>query len=143
MYISDKDALKYASRIVLLLLPLFSSLFLSWSWIIEFLLILSLFIHVSRSGLVLTISFLAIGYLSSMIPLGIQQSLTQIGYTPWAGVLLFILREKGLTIVQSLFWSLIVAALVSALPTVPATVQALQPDILQQRIEDKIGRAHV
>lgn len=138
MYISDKDALKYASRIVLLLLPLFSSLFLSWSWIIEILLIFALFIHVSRSGLFLTISFLAIGYLSSMIPLGLQQSLTQIGYTPWAGVLLFILREKGLTIGRSMFWSLILAALVSALPTVPATVQALQPDILQQRIEDNI-----
>ncbi len=138
MYISDKDALKYASRIVLLLLPLLSSLLISWSWIIEILLIFALFIHVSRSGLLLTISFLAIGYLSSMIPLGLGQSLTQIGYTPWAGVLLFILREKGLTIGQSMLWSLILAALVSALPTVPATVQALQPDILQQRIEENI-----
>ena len=73
-----------------------------------------------------------------MIPLGLGQSLTQIGYTPWAGVLLFILREKGMTIGQSMFWSLILAALVSALPTVPATVQALQPDILQQRIEENI-----
>ncbi len=138
MYISDKDALQYASRIVLLLVPFFSSLFLSWSWIIEILLIFALFIHVWRSGLLLTVSFLAIGYLASIIPLGFEQSLTQIGYTPWAGILLLVLREKGLTIGQSMFWSLVLAALLSALPTVPTTVQALQPDILEQRIEENI-----
>ncbi len=138
MYISDKNALQYASRIVLLLVPFFSSLFLSWSWIIEILLIFALFIHVWRSGLLLSVSFLAIGYLASIIPLGFEQSLTQIGYTPWAGVLLLVLRDKGLTISQSVFWSLILAALLSALPTVPTTVQALQPDILEERIEESI-----
>lgn len=138
MYISDKDALQYASRIVLLIVPSFASLFLSWSWIIEILLIFALFMHIGRSGLSLTISFLAIGYLASIIPLGIEQSLTQIGYTPWAGVLLLVLREKGVPIGQSMLWSLIMAALISALPTIPATVQALQPDAMEQRIEEYI-----
>ncbi|KUO61909.1 MAG: hypothetical protein APF84_04530 [Gracilibacter sp. BRH_c7a] len=137
MYISDKNAIQYTSRVVLLVVPFFSSLFLSWSWIIEILVIFALFIHVGRWGLRLTINFLTIGYLASIIPLGIA-GLTQIGYTPWAGILLLVLREKGLSLGRSVFWSLVLAVMLSALPTIPNTVQALQPDILQQRIEENI-----
>ena len=57
MYISDKNAIQYTSRVVLLVVPFFSSLFLSWSWIIEILVIFALFIHVGRWGLRLTINF--------------------------------------------------------------------------------------
>lgn len=137
MYISDKIALQYASRIVLLIVPFSSSLFLSWSWVIEILLIFALFATFKGSGLRLTITLLTIGYLASVISLGIT-GLTQIGYTPWAAVLLLGLNEKGLPIAQTMFWSLVLAALVNALPTAPITLQALDPDILQQRIEQNI-----
>ena len=137
MYISDKDALQYASRIVLLLVPLISSWSLSWSWIIEILLIFAVFLHAWSSGLRLTVNLLAIGYLASIIPLGIA-GLPLIGYTPWAAVFLLLLRNKGLSMGQCMFWSLILAALLSALPTIPSTVQTLHPEIIEQRIEEHI-----
>ena len=135
MYISDKDALQYVSRIALLFIPVISSMFLSWSWLIEIMLLFALFIHARGFGLRLTIRLLAIGYLLSIMPLGFD-ALSQIGYTPWAGVLLLVLLDKGYPLGQSMFWCLTLAALISALPTVPSTVQALHPDILNQRIEE-------
>lgn len=137
MYISDKDALQYSSRAILLLMPVLSSLFLSWSWIIEIILLFAVFIHARGFGLRSTIILLALGYLISIFPLGIR-AVSQIGFTPWAGVLLLLLIERGLSLGQSMLWSITLAALISALPTVPSTVQALEPDILQQRIEETV-----
>jgi hypothetical protein len=93
MYISDKDALQYASRMILILVPFLSSLFGAWSWMIELLILFSIFIHSRGSGLRLTVLFMAAGYLSAIIPAG-GQSLSQIGFAPWAGILYLGLKEK-------------------------------------------------
>jgi hypothetical protein len=133
MYISDRDALRYASKLILVLVPLFSSFFHTWSWIVELLLLLAVFIHSRGSGLRLTAVLLGIGYLASMISVG-ASGLSQIGFTPWAGVLFLGLQYKGLNVAQSMFWSLMMAVLLSSLPVVPMAGEALQPEKLQQKI---------
>lgn len=137
MYISDRDALRYISRAVLLILPFLASMFLSWSWIIEIILIFALFIHGRHFGLRLTAIFLAMGYLAAFIPLG-PEGFIQIGFTPWAGVFFLLLKEKGLPINQTMFWSIMLAAVFSALPTIQAVNHILKPEILNQHIEANV-----
>lgn len=138
MYISDRDALHYISRIVLLILPFLSSIFLSWSWIIEIILIFALFIHSRYFGFRLTAIFLAIGYLAAFIPLGPERFI-QMGFTPWAGGFFLLLKEKGLPTSQTMFWSIMLAAVLSALPTIQAVSHILQPEILNQQIEENVA----
>ncbi len=138
MNINDKDALQYASRIILILVPFFSSLFDTWSWIVEILLLLAVFIHSRGSGLRSTILFLALGYLSSIIPAG-GQALINIGLTPWTGIMFLALKEKGIATFHSMFWSLMFAATISALPVIPTVSAALQPDNLQDKIRGALN----
>jgi len=138
MYISDKDALQYASRMILILVPFLSSLFGAWSWMIELLILFSIFIHSRGSGLRLTVLFMAAGYLSAIIPAG-GQSLSQIGFAPWAGILYLGLKEKGLGTAQCMFWALMLAALVSALPVIPGVKTALQPENLQEKMNSALA----
>jgi hypothetical protein len=133
MYISDKDALQYASRLILILVPFFSSLFHTWSWIVELLLLFAVLIHSRGSGLRLTAALLGMGYLASMILAG-GSGISQIGFTPWAGVLFLGLQLRGLSVAQSMFWGLMTAVLLSSLPVVPMVGEALQPDNLQRKI---------
>lgn len=139
MYISDKDAFHYVSRFILLFVPVLASLFNVWSWIIELIILLTVFIQTKNSGFRQTCILLGTGYVLSLIPVipGIAvgvDSLVQIGYTPWAGVLLVLLKEKGFPTSQSIFWSLMLAMLLCAIPAIPATMTALQPDMLEKAI---------
>lgn len=133
MYISDKDALQYASRLILILVPFFSSLFDTWSWIVEILLLIALFIHSRSSGLRLTAICLAAGYIAALIPAG-GGGMTRMGFSPWAGILLLGLKQRGLNTAQSMFWALIAAALVSALPIVPMVGEMLHGENIQKTI---------
>ncbi|HHV63489.1 MAG TPA: DUF2232 domain-containing protein [Peptococcaceae bacterium] len=134
MYISDKDALLYASRLLLLLVPFFSSFFTTWSWLIEILLLVALFIHCRNSGLRLSALFLGLGYLAAFIPVGVS-GFSQIGFVPWAGVIFLALKEKGFDFSHSIFWGLIAAALLSALPVIPMLKEFLQPEVIQKNID--------
>lgn len=134
MYISDKDALQYASRLILIIVPFFSSLFDIWSWVIEILLLFAVFIHSRDSGLRLTAIFLAAGYLASIIIAG-GSGFSQIGFTPWSGVLFLGLKERGMTTSESMFWGLMTAVLLSALPLASVVGAALQPEYLQQKTD--------
>lgn len=133
MYISDKDALTFASRLILILVPLLSSLFDTWSWIAEILLLFAVFIHSRSSGIRFTVLLLAAGYAAAMLSAG-EGGFWQIGYAPWAGILLVVLKHRGLATSHSIFWSLMLAALLSALPVIPALSQLLNPENLQQSI---------
>lgn len=133
MNINNNDPLRYAARMILLVIPLAASLTNIWSWMIELLLILAIFIHNRDSGLRRTIIFLAIGYLASLVPLG-YSGIMQIGFSPWAAVLLVGLKGKGFSTKHSMFWSLMLAVLLSAIPVIPAVLVALQPENLQKEI---------
>lgn len=139
MFISDKDAFRYVSRFILLFVPVLASFFDVWSWIVEVIILLTVFIQARNSGFRQTAILLGIGYILSLIPvipaiaIGVD-SLVQIGYTPWAGVLLVFLKEKGLPTTQSIFWSLMLAMLLGAIPALPATITALQPEMLEKAI---------
>lgn len=138
MYISDKDALQYAARMILILVPFLASLFGIWSWMIELLILFSAFIHSRGAGLRLTVLLMAAGYLAAIIPAG-GQSFSQIGFTPWAGILYLGLKEKGLETAPSIYWTLMLAALVSALPVIPGVKTALQPENLQESISSALA----
>jgi uncharacterized protein YybS (DUF2232 family) len=137
MYISDKNALEYASRIILVLVPLLSSLFDIWSWAVEILILLAVFAHYRRSGLRLTGILLAIGYLAAVVPLG-ADALVSIGFSPWAGIVFLGLKEKKLRIVHCMFWGLIFVALVNALPVIPVVHAAMQPEAFQSTIHNML-----
>jgi uncharacterized protein YybS (DUF2232 family) len=117
----------------MLFLPLLASLFDFWSWMIEVLLIFFVLFQTRSSGCRNTAFFLGIGYILSFIPVG-TSGISLIGFTPWAGILLVILKEKGFSTSQSIFWSLLLAALIGALPVIPAVSQALQPENLEKNI---------
>ncbi|AFV03986.1 hypothetical protein UNSWDHB_1117 [Dehalobacter sp. UNSWDHB] len=133
MVISDKDALRYVSGLIVLFLPLLASLFDFWSWIVEVLLIVSVLFQTRSTGCRKTAIFLGIGYILAFIPVGIS-GISLIGFTPWAGILLVIIKEKGFSTSQSIFWSLLLAALIGALPVIPSVNQALQPENLEKNI---------
>lgn len=133
MYLKDRDALVYASRLILLFVPYFSSMFGVWSWLIELLLIFALLINGKYSGALWTTGLLAVGYVMAFFPVGVS-GLVQIGYVPWAAVLLLWLQEKGLSVSKSIFWALVLAALLSALPTAGTLSEALQPEVMQEKI---------
>ncbi|UWG97242.1 YybS family protein [Dehalobacter sp. DCM] len=139
MVISDKDAFRYVSRFVLVGVPILASFFSVWSWIIECIILLTFFVQTRNSGFRQTAILLGIGYVLSLIPvipsvsIGVD-SLVQIGFTPLAGLLLVLLKEKGLSTSHSIFWGLIMAMLLSAIPALPATIAALQPDMLDNAI---------
>lgn len=134
MYISDKDALQYASRLLLLLVPFFSSLFSTWSWLIEILLLLAVFIHSRGSGLRPTVLYLGLGYLAAFIPAGIN-GLSQLGFTPWAGIVFLGLLAKGVSFTQSIFGGLMTAAFLSAAPVIPVLDEMLRPEIIEGNIQ--------
>ncbi|WP_368293442.1 DUF2232 domain-containing protein [Dehalobacter sp. TBBPA1] len=133
MVISDKDALRYVSGLIVLFLPLLASLFDFWSWIVEVLLIFSVLFQTRSTGCRKTAIFLGIGYILAFIPVGIS-GISLIGFTPWAGILLVVIKEKGFSTSQSVFWSLLLAALIGALPVIPSVNQALQPENLEKEI---------
>lgn len=137
MYISDKDALQLASKFILVLVPVFSSLFDTWSWIIEILLLFTVFIHSRASGLRSTALVLAVGYLASLIAAG-PSGISHMGFSPWAGMVFLGQKERGLSTPYSMFWGLISAAFLSALPVVPFIGQALRPENLQAAREATI-----
>ncbi|NLP44754.1 MAG: DUF2232 domain-containing protein [Peptococcaceae bacterium] len=137
MYISDKDALKYGSGLLLILLPFLASVLNYWSWIVEILLLLAVFYYSRMSSLRLTISFLAIGYLVSFLILR-TDGFWQIGYTPWAGILLVALKDRGLDTAASVFWSLMLAAALNALPLLPNLGQALTPENLNETVNSAL-----
>ncbi len=133
MYISDKDALKYASRIILVFVPFLLSFFNIWSWFGETLIFLALFIHYRNSSLKLTSILLVLGYLLAIVVSG-ANSFLQIGFSPWAGILLLGLEQRGMKTGPSMFWSLILVALLSGLPVIPTVKVALQPENVQAQI---------
>jgi len=133
MYISDKDALQYASRLILIFVPLFSSLFDTWSWIVEILLLFAVFIHNRGSGLRLTGLLLLGAYLAAFIPAG--GNILQIGFSPWAAILFLTLKEKGLTTSQSMLWGLLLAAILGALPVIPVVKMVTQPEYIQEKVQ--------
>lgn len=137
MYLSDKDALQYASRLILILVPFFSSLFSTWSWLVEILILFAVFIHSRRSGLKFTVMIMLAGYLAALIPAGVK--VVEIGFAPWAGVILLWLQQKGLPTNQGIFWSLLAAAVISVLPVVPMMNMVLQPDNIQRSIQDALA----
>lgn len=133
MYISDKDALQYAARIILILVPFFSSLFDTWSWIIEILLLLAVFFHYRGFGFRWTVIMLFGGYLASFIPVA-TSGILQIGFAPWAGIILLGLKERGWSTAHSMFWGLVAAAFLSALPVAPVVSKMLQPANIENNI---------
>ncbi|NLI92901.1 MAG: DUF2232 domain-containing protein [Peptococcaceae bacterium] len=135
MYISDRNALQYASRMILVLVPFFSSWFNTWSWIVEILLLFAIFIHCRGSGVRLTAMLLAIGYLAAFIPAG-GEILARIGFTPWAGIVFLGLKNRGMSTSHSMFWGLALVALFSALPAAPVVQVALQPKALEVAIRE-------
>jgi len=137
MYISDKDALKYGSGLLLILLPFLASAFQYWSWFAEILLLLAVFYFSRSNGLRFTVTFLAIGYLASLIKLG-TAGIWQIGYTPWAGVLLVALKKKGLDTAASVFWSLMLAAFLNALPLIPNLGQMLSAEHINATVSSAL-----
>lgn len=137
MFISDKDSLKFATRFILIVVPLLSSLFVTWSWIVEILLLFSVFVHTRSSGTKLTALSLGIGYAAAIISTG-GNGIWQIGFTPWAGILLTMLKDKGMTTSVSVFWSLLLAAFLSALPVLPFISQLIVPENIQQSISSSL-----
>jgi len=133
MVISDKDALRYVSGLIVLFLPLLASLFDFWSWIVEVLLIFFVLFQTRSTGCRKTAIFLGIGYILAFIPVGIS-GISLIGFAPWAGILLVVIKEKGFSTSQSIFWSLLLAVLIGALPVIPSVNQALQPENLEKNI---------
>ena len=137
MYISDKDALKYGSGLLLILLPFLASMFNYWSWFAEILLLLAVFYFSRNNGLRFTVSFLAVGYLASLIVLG-AAGIWQIGYTPWAGILLVALKNKGLDTAASVFWSLMLTAFLNAWPLLPNLGQLLTPENINSTVNSAL-----
>ncbi|RNC28936.1 MAG: hypothetical protein AWM53_01127 [Candidatus Dichloromethanomonas elyunquensis] len=137
MYMSDRNALQYASRIILVLVPFFSSLFSTWSWIVEMLLLFAIFVHAQGSGLRLTRILLFAGYLAAIVPVG-GDFLGRVGFAPWAGILYIELKDRRFNTSQSMFWSLVFIALISALPVIQVVQAALQPKVLQDTIRQVI-----
>ncbi|NLL51277.1 MAG: DUF2232 domain-containing protein [Peptococcaceae bacterium] len=133
MYISDKDVLNYACKFFLVFLPLIWSLYNVWSWLAEIFLLLVVFYHARSSGIKLTAILLAAGYLIALIAGG-RDIIWQIGFVPWVGILVFILQQRGMKTSETMFWCLMLAALLSALPIIPAVRQALQPGNLQREL---------
>ncbi|NLM22279.1 MAG: DUF2232 domain-containing protein [Peptococcaceae bacterium] len=133
MYISDKNVLNYAFRFFLVFLPLIWSLYNVWSWLAEIFLLLVVFFHARSSGIKLTAIFMTVGYLVALIAVG-RDIIWQIGYVPWVGILVFILQQRGMKTSEIIFWCLMLAALLSALPVIPAVRQALQPGNLQREL---------
>lgn len=137
MYISDKDALQSTSRLILIIVPILASMFDGWSWIIEILLLFTIFIHQRSSGLKLTAVILAAGYLGAMIV--DFSEIFQMGFTPWAGVLMLWLKERGLSTAYSIFWSLLAAAFLSAFPLIPLVGPSLQPENIQRASDSAVA----
>jgi len=137
MFVSDKDALKYASGAILVIVPFLSSMFVTWSWIVEILLLFAIFIHNRSSGIKATVLSLGIGYAAAIISAG-NSGIWQIGLTPWAGILFVILKNKGISTSVSIFWSLLLAALLSALPIFPYIRQLVVPENLEQSISSTL-----
>lgn len=133
MYVSDQKALSYTTKAFLILLPMVATAFELWSWLLEFVLLLALFYVHRGSGFSKTIRLLAIGYLGSIF-LALGGSFWQIGFTPWAGILLIYLKDQRKEGGTSVFWSLLLAALLSALSVLPFLGQALQLETLEQTI---------
>jgi len=132
MYLSDKNALKYGSGLVLVGLPVILSVWNAWSWAAEILLLFAVFWHAANVNIKVTTVLMAAGYLAALI---IDRGvLGQIGFAPWAGILLSFSEQKKLPLRQSMFFSLMAVAVISALPMIPVAREAIQPENVEATV---------
>jgi hypothetical protein len=135
MYISDRDALKYSTGLLLIFIPFIFSFFNIWSWFTEIFLFISVFIVSRNIKPQIAALLLALGYLGAIIGAG-AGGIWQIGFSPWAGILFVVLENKGLGLRYSMFWSLMFVVLLSGLTLIPGVKEALYPDRIQETVAE-------
>ena len=137
MYIRDKTVLRYVSLLLLIIVPFLASIFNAWSWVVEILLMLAVYIYERYSGLIQTAVCLGTGYLLSIFVSGLS-GLSKIGYIPWAAVFLLYLLKKGWAKNKSIFVSMILVILLSVLPTVGIAAYFMQPEASQEIVDQTV-----
>lgn len=116
MYISDKKVLDYFTIAQILCLPWFCTAWFMWGWIWEVIILLSVLWTGLRKGSKWTLIVLIIGYCAAALSFGLP-GLQQMGYVPWAGLVAVIGLKNDWPQRFTVFWSIVAAGLLGAVPT--------------------------
>ncbi|ADY57610.1 Protein of unknown function DUF2232, membrane [Syntrophobotulus glycolicus DSM 8271] len=126
MSYANRSRLNYFLKAALLMVPLLATQYHAWSWILEMVLLLIVFLHGKESGARLTGILTVLGYSAAAVVAVNNASFDQIGFVPLAGVLFLWIQNK-ISVKDALFWSITLTVLISALPTIGIVKEALTP----------------
>ncbi|MHB8125074.1 MAG: DUF2232 domain-containing protein [Desulfitobacteriaceae bacterium] len=116
MFISDKKTLDYLTAAMILYLPWIGTAWSMWGWIWEIIILLALLRVGLRKGLkwasILLIAGYGLAVLSFRLP-----GLEKMGFVPWAGLVCIIGWKKDWPQRVTVFWSIVAAGLLGAIPT--------------------------
>jgi hypothetical protein len=116
MYISDKKMSDYFTIFLILCLPWFCTAWSLWGWIWEVIILLAVLWTGLRNGLKWALIFLIIGYGIAALSFGLR-GLQQMGFIPWAGLVAIAGLSRDWPQRVTVFWSLVAAGLLGAIPT--------------------------
>jgi Predicted membrane protein (DUF2232). len=116
MYISDKKMLDYFTIPLILCLPWFCTAWSMWGWIWEVIIVLSVLWTGLRNGLKWVLILLIMGYGIAALSFGLP-GLQQMGFVPWAGLVGIAGLNKDWPQRVTVFWSIVAAGLLGAIPT--------------------------
>lgn len=137
MFLSDERAFDYIAVLLLLTLPWLGTAWGLWGWLLEITLIVCVFWIGRRKGPVSPAILLVTGYgiaaLSFRLP-----GVAQMGFVPFAALLTVTGWERKWTQRTIFFWSLVLAGLLGALPTLGFVSQGLEPQALKSLVNSTL-----
>lgn len=116
MFISDEKTLDYVTVVMILCLPWLGTAWTMWGWIWEIVILLAVLRVGLRKGLKWTSILLITGYGLAVLSFRLP-GLEQMGLVPWAGLVSIIGWKKDWPQRVTVFWSILTAGLLGAIPT--------------------------
>ena len=126
MFLKDEVSLNYLAGAILLTFPWLGIVLGTWGFIWETLMLLAVFLVGRRSGLLIALLSLLIGYVAPLIIFG-ATAFNLMNLVPLAGLLGVIGRHKHWPVRVTFFWSATLAAALGTIPILSFMVQGLSP----------------
>lgn len=142
MYVSDQKTSNFLAILALVLGPWVGVSREAWGWMLDVLLLLSVF-WIGRNGREKEFRsaalFLVLGYGIALALNGFT-SLERFGFVPWAGLVTLWAMKSKLPQRDTIFWSLVAAGLAGVIPALSLLHQGIQQESIQSLIQTMVDQ---